>query len=112
MTNRLEMAQIAQQVATNHSLIVDTNETIASISAPASTNVLCFAAYRSQVGDITLQTWSVVSVFSAKQVWIHLEEPKNGKEPTKAYLAIKDAVAAQCTQMFGKRVDIFSIDRE
>lgn len=112
MTNRLAMTEIVQQVATNHSLIVDTNERMATISAPASTNGLVFAAYRSEAGDITLQSHAVVTVLSSKQVWIDLEEPKNGKEPTKEYLAIKEAVTAQCVQSFGKHVDIFSIDRE
>lgn len=36
----------------------------------------------------------------------------NGKEPTKACIVIKDAVAAQCTQFFGKHVEIVGIDRE
>lgn len=112
MTNRLAMTQIVHQVATNHSLIADTNERMASISALVSTNGLVFAAYRSETGDITLQSHAVDTELSGHQVWISLEEPKSGKEPSKEYLAIKESVAAQCIQSFGKQFDMFGIDRE
>jgi hypothetical protein len=112
MTNRLAMTQIVRQVATNQSLAVDTNEHIALISAPASTNGLCFAAYHSEAGGLTFKAHAVVTSFSGRQVWIDLQEPKNGKEPTQAYLAIKAAVTEQCTQLFGTRVEVFGIDRD